>query len=185
MEQGEKMSINNEETETMQPKMQILKDFGSKRTPYGVASGGVIYLDTSDINCVARYSEKLDDIDDVYETYKKLEAQVISLQNETGGIKEDISKQEIQKCTSYMLELDVKMKAIIDYIFDSDICSVAFGNASILSPQDGRIKYEVVIDRLFGLFDDAIAQEAKRSRRRQQNAIDKYKGHPANRTGKK
>lgn len=145
----------------MGDQMKVLS-FGVKKTPFELANGNVIYLDTSDVNCVARYAQKLDEMKCMQEKYAEMKV----LSENCGA-----DEKRIAEIAAAMTELDTMMKSAIDYVFDADICDKAFGKSSILISESGRTRAETVFTVLLSLYEDAIDNELAKSNERQSAAF--------------
>ena len=70
--------------------------------------------------------------------------------------------------------IDNGMREQINYIFDSDVCSVCADNGSMYDLINGEFRYEVIITALSKLYEDNIAKESKKVQARIKKHTAKY-----------
>lgn len=138
----------------------IKLDIGVAKQGYSTKSGGVFYLDTTDTNVVARFSEKYSEIQKLAEEYGKLS------ESREGEKDETVIKDVGEK----MRELDDRVKAAVDYIFDDGVSAAIWGKSAAVLSLDN------VFDVLLGLYTKDISKAVAASKKRINRAIpDQYK----------
>ncbi len=98
-----------------------------------------------------------------------------NIQNEIEKRQNELSKIERvdrEKTTSMLSDLDKFIRNKIDYLFDSDVSNIVFGNTSCLSTLNGVPLYERFIDAVLPILEKNIKTEMKKSNTR----IEKYAG---------
>lgn len=123
----------------------------------------IIELNTSDINVVGRLNE----------AYKKL----IDMANNASTILDDIdtdSQDGIDKMVSTLRDIDVDMRKLIDYIFDSKISDICAPDGSMYDPFNGQFRFEHIIETLSGLYENNFDTEFKKMSTNVRKHTDKY-----------
>lgn len=134
---------------------------GRKRFRINGDDNMIISLDTSDFNIVTRLEKSYDELQELCsQAVKKL-----------SGAKEEA--ENFSETAEALSELNDKMKKIINYIFDSDVCSVCVGNAALYDiTETGELRFETIIMCLCGLYEDAIKKNSEKM-------IGRFKAHTA------
>lgn len=127
----------------------------------------ILELNTSDLSIVTRLSE----------TYPKLN----ELQSKIGNMSSDEEEDDdIEKSLAAMsvklTEIDQEMKALVDYIFDSNVSEVCVSSGSMYDPINGQFRYEHLITILTGLYEQNLAAEMRRVKARMKTHTAKYTG---------
>lgn len=112
----------------------------------------IIELDVSDLSIIDRLKTGLNELQD--ELSKILESK---------DIDEDILK-----------EIDSRMRASIDYIFDYPVSAVCAKNGTMYDMKDGKFRYEIILDGLTKLYANNINEEYKKFQSRIKKHTDKY-----------
>lgn len=73
-----------------------------------------------------------------------------------------------------MKEADLRMREYVDYIFDYPVSSVCARYGTMYDPKDGKFRYEIIIDKLVGLYTDRINSEYSKLQKRMAKHTDKY-----------
>lgn len=72
-------------------------------------------------------------------------------------------------------EADKAIRDILNEVFDYDVCSVCVGNqGSMFDLVDGEFTFEIILETLFGLYEDTITEESKKLQKRIKSHTDKY-----------
>lgn len=133
----------------------IKLDIGVNKQGYSTKSGGIFYLDTTDTNVVSRFSEKYAEIQKLAEEYSKLDE---SREGET-------EEKALQDIGAKMRELDDRVKAAVDYIFDDGVSLAVWGKSAAIMSIDS------VFDVLLGLYTKDISKAVAASKQRINRAI--------------
>lgn len=93
-------------------------------------------------------------------------------------------QQNIQKITGIDLdnenvskklnEIDKDMREVVDYIFDTNVSEVCCKNGTMFDLQDGRYRFESILEALTQLYSDTLNSEYRAMKRRVQQNADKY-----------
>ena len=71
-------------------------------------------------------------------------------------------------------QADQKMREYVDYIFDSPVSEVCARHGTMYDPQDGKFRYESIIDTLTSLYHNNINAEYKKIQARISKYTNKY-----------
>lgn len=136
----------------------IKLDIGVKKQGYSTNSGGVFYIDPTDVNVVTRFSEK-------YEELKKLATDYDTLAD-TGT---ESDEEAVKAAGAKLKELDERVKGIVDYVFDDGVSAAVWGKSAAVPSIDK------VLDTLFGLYSKEISKAAAGAKQRIRRAVpEKY-----------
>jgi len=111
-------------------------DFNTGLKPYIINGdeNNIIKINLSDLNIMKRIECILSKLEEMQERYK-----------------------EIDKLTTQQLsELDSEIRRQIDYAFDTDICSHAFGDMNVLSPINGKPLFMVFFEAFIPILKDDL-----------------------------
>jgi hypothetical protein len=117
----------------------------------------VIRVNVTDFNLLKRLEEAQDNIERELARYGDIEI------NPDGSS----ANEDTISLVAYM---DAYIKKQIDYIFDSDISSVVFGNSSCLSMSGGEMFFARFLDAIVPEIEAAVKEEQKASQKR----VSKY-----------
>ena len=139
---------------------------GVKKQKFRINGGGILELDTSDINIINRLKE----------VYPKLN----KLANEA-TLKVDIDdstsvEEQLDSMGDALKEIDDKMREYVDYIFDSNVSEICAPHGSMYAPHGGKFRFEHITETLGKLYGDKIDAEAKLLSKRLREHTDKYTG---------
>ena len=114
----------------------------------------VIRINTTDMKIIDRANEAKKNFNEIMKKY------------------EDIENQNLpdDKVFSLVSECDRDIREQINYIFGSDVCTAAFGNANCISPCGGQPLFMNFINAIIPLIEKDIAKEQKLSAKK----IEKY-----------
>lgn len=141
---------------------EIKLNIGTAKQAYSTNSGGVFYIDNTDVNVVTRFSEKFDELKNLAKDYDDLTE-----------VKDGQSDEEaIKRSGALLKEIDEKIKAIVDYVFDDGVSEAVWGKSSAVPTIDH------VFDTLFGLYTKEISKAAASAKQRISRAVPKkYQKH--------
>ena len=123
----------------------------------------IIELNISDFNIIQR-------IEKAYPKLEELEKQFLDFKDVPDTDDEEMLKSMSNKLST----IDNGMREQINYIFDSDVCSVCADNGSMYDLINGEFRYEVIITALSKLYEDNIAKESKKVQARIKKHTAKY-----------
>lgn len=132
----------------------------------------ILELNTSDLSVVTRLSE-------AYPKLNALQSKVTSLRTDIINVDEsdDNSIELLTQLGNGLKEVDSEMRALIDYIFDSNVCEVVSPFGSMYDPIGGSLRYEHIIEKLVALYSDTINAEATKTRKNMNKHTAKYVGN--------
>ena len=128
----------------------------------------VLELDTSDLSIVQRLAE----------AYPNLEALEADVHKITEGVeaKDETIAQDMNLMATRLKDADVKMRELVDYIFDSNVSEMCAPTGSMYDPIGGQLRYEHLISILIGLYEENLAAEMKRVQKRVKSHTAQYTG---------
>ena len=116
----------------------------------------VIKVNISDLNIVNRYQEASKKIEALAEKYK------------------NVSKPTSEQLT----EADAEVRAQLNYVFDSDVCTPAFGNTNCFSPvSNGMFLFEAFMEAFMPLVQQDMKATANASKIHIEDKTAKYTAH--------
>lgn len=136
----------------MATKLNFKKNLGVKEYCFADDETAIIRVNTRDPN--------------LYTRINKSKSKLLELANKYEGFKSD-SPDEIE---AMLEEYDTKVKAQIDYMFDSSVSEVAFGNSSAVAVYDGVPAFQSFLNALLPEIEKEIDKEQKKI----QKNVSKY-----------
>lgn len=121
-----------------------------------------IELNTGDTGISARFADAIPQINDWVD-------KVETLSFDTD------SEEESKAFAEGFREADKAIRDIVNHIFDYDVCGVCVGNeGTMFDLNNGEFTFEIIIETLFGLYEDTINAESKKLAKRIKSHTDKY-----------
>lgn len=71
-------------------------------------------------------------------------------------------------------EIDDEMRSIIDELFDANVSEVCAPTGTMYDMINGEFRYEIIIDAVLSLYNDAIKESAEKRRKLIQKHTDKF-----------
>lgn len=143
----------------------LIIDDGLKEFTINNDPGKVIRFNPADINLLDRFDKAYKSIE---EEQKKLEED-IELEVDGKPVEE---QEDYEQALEVIRRLNQFIKDQIDYIFDSEVSDVIFGNQSPMSTVKGRPFFERIFDAIEPILKKEITAERKASEKR----MSKYTG---------
>lgn len=109
----------------------------------------ILEIDVQDMSIMSRIKPAMKKINGVKSHWEEL--QKIDPDN--------ISDEEMDELQSALEESEKEMREGIDFLFNTNVCEVCLGNTSAFTPIDGKLKYEIIITTLSGLYEKTIKAE--------------------------
>lgn len=122
----------------------------------------VIALDLQDYNIVNRFVDLLPELNAIDAEY----AAAVQAKGE--------DPESLQAVIAATRDLEARICAAVDALFDADVCAVCAGGASLFTPVGDMLLYEVIISKLADLYDDAFSEAVKRRQARVSKHTAKY-----------
>lgn len=121
-----------------------------------------VELNLSDAGIVTRLSKAQNDI-----------AEQLKANDDKWKTLENASGEEV---TDLLNETEEKIRNLVDYIFDAPVSAAFLKNSSALSIYNGEYAYEILISKIFELYEKTIANDAKAMQKRikGRNTVQKY-----------
>lgn len=126
----------------------------------------VIVLDTADMGVLTRFREAAPQMDEIDAAFRRLAA-------ERAGDDAD-SPDKLAEMADALHTAEVRLAAIIDGIFNAEVCAPACGGVSLFTPSGGYLLYETIIYKLAGLYGDEMQRQAEMRRQRIAKHTGKY-----------
>ena len=123
----------------------------------------VIELDTADLSISGRLAE----------TYPKLVEYVKDAQTQVDKI-DEADEDALAKFANMLTDIDTKMRGLIDYIFDSPVSNKVAPSGTMYDPFDGSFRFEIIIDRLIGLYSNNLNEQFDKMKKKVSKHTDKY-----------
>ena len=130
----------------------------------------ILELNTSDLSVLGR-------IEDSYPKLIKLGNKASMLQI-TGESDERTLDEELElsNVTKVLKDIDIEMREILDYIFESNVSEICAPYGSLFDPINGEFRYEHIIDKLTSLYETNLNKEYELMKNRIKKHTDKYIG---------
>lgn len=131
-----------------------IKGIGKKRIRINGDDSKIIELNTSDSNILKRFTEGYSEF---LEWKDKYIAEMSTVDEKT-----DIKSIEYWKqIVATLKPIDEKMREIMNYIFNADVSSVCDG-AMYDIVEDGKMRFESILEALISLYEDTITNNYKK-----------------------
>lgn len=124
----------------------------------------ILELNTSDTTIIKRIPEaqkKLDKLADEAKSFTKEELN-------------DNSAEGLEKLSDKLDKIDSKMREVIDDLFKAPVSEVCADDGSMYDLFEGQLRFEYIIDKIIGLYEDNISNEYSKLRSRIQKHTSKY-----------
>lgn len=136
-----------------------------KRFRINKDDNAILELNTTDFGMLSRLEE----------SYKKLGELQRSMNDFSGTLESgDDSDEATFEAGKKFKEVDVKMRQLIDYIFDANVSELCAPFGSMMDPVDGKLRYEYIIDTITALYEDDLKKETQKIRHRMESHTAKY-----------
>lgn len=143
----------------------LIIDDGLKEFMINGDKNRVIRFNPADINLLERFDKAYKSIEEEQRRIEK------DIELKTNG-KPVEEQEDYEQALEVIRRLNQFIKDQIDYIFDSEVSDVIFGNQSPMSTVKGRPFFERVFDAIQPILEKEITAERKASEKR----ISKYTG---------
>ena len=132
------------------------KELQKKRFRLDRDNNRVIELNTSDISVISRLEQ----------IYPKMLKFVDEAQSSVG--------EDSDKALDAMMEINGKMKDLLDWAFDSKVADKACPEGTLFDPINGKFRFEYIMERLIGLYDTNFNNEFALLQKRMNKHTAKY-----------
>lgn len=119
----------------------------------------VLRLNLSDMNIMKRLRESYPKLDELTEEVQSMMTS------------EEITSDEVIDAFD---KINQQMKDIVDSIFDFPVSDMMCDGGSMYDIIGGQLRFEYIIDKLAGLYESTVAEEAKRLNARLAKHTNKY-----------
>ena len=132
------------------------KELQKKRFRLDRDNNRVIELNTSDISVISR-------LEQIYPKMLKFVEEAQSSVNE-----------DADKALDAMMDINGKMKELLDWAFDSKVADKACPEGTLFDPINGKFRFEYIMERLIGLYDTNFNNEFELLQKRMNKHTAKY-----------
>lgn len=113
-------------------------------------------------------------MDRLQNAYDKL----VSLANEYHMAEEEEASEdedaEVAKLIESLKNLDIKMRELIDYVFNANVSEVCVQDGTMADPVNGQFKFEYIIEKFLALYDKNFDMEFKKMSKSVSKHTNKY-----------
>lgn len=125
----------------------------------------ILELNVSDMGIVTRLKE----------SYPRLNSLMDEVADKFSEIPDDVTnEEELTKLSDAISAIDNKMRAEMDYIFNSNVSEICGSDGSMWDPIEGSFRYEHIIDKLTKLYENNLDKEYANIKRRVEDTAGKY-----------
>lgn len=136
-----------------------------KRFRFNGDNNRILELDTSDFSIINRLNK-------IYPKLNKLTQEAVNMipdDNEDTPVEESIAAM-----SDALTDIDNKMRAYLDELFDANVSEVCAPTGSMYDPFAGKFRFEHIIETLSSLYENNMSKEFATMRERVQKHTDKY-----------
>lgn len=136
-----------------------------KRFRFNGDNNRILELDTSDFSIIKRLNK-------IYPKLTKLTQEAVNMipdDNEDTPVEESIAAM-----SDALTDIDNKMRAYLDELFDANVSEVCAPTGSMYDPFAGKFRFEHIIETLSSLYENNMSKEFAAMRERVQKHTDKY-----------
>lgn len=103
---------------------------------------------------------------------------LVSLANEYHMAEEEESSEdedvEVAKLIESLKNLDIKMRELVDYVFNANVSEVCVQDGTMADPVNGQFKFEYIIEKFLALYDKNFDMEFKKMSKSVSKHTNKY-----------
>lgn len=144
---------------------------GSRRKRFRIDKDDnrILELDTTDLSIIDRFQKKYTEMVELIDSaFKNVSADAIT--KEDG----ELDTEYMDGVIGSISDVNIKMRKIIDQIFNSNVSEVCAPYGSMLDPINGKFRFEHIFDTLIPLYENDIDAEMKKMNARVQKHTSKY-----------
>lgn len=119
----------------------------------------ILRLNLTDMGVMGRLQDAYPKLDELVEEVKKVA-------NDEKASDEDVVKM--------FKIIDLKMREIVDSIFDFPVSDICCDGGSMYDPIGGQLRFEYIIDRISKLYQNSLNEEFKRMQAKVKTHTAKY-----------
>lgn len=128
----------------------------------------VLELNISDLNIFSRFTEG----------YPKLQQLLKDAQEQVNAISFSDSEEDdgssLTKIADVLTDIDKKMRAQLDYIFDSNVSEICAPSGNMFDPVNGEFRFEHIINVVAGLYTNGLSKELDSLKKKTAKHTSKY-----------
>ena len=103
---------------------------------------------------------------------------LVSLANEYHMAEEEEASEdedvEVAKLIESLKNLDIKMRELVDYVFNANVSEVCVQDGTMADPVNGQFKFEYIIEKFLALYDKNFDMEFKKMSKSVSKHTNKY-----------
>lgn len=144
---------------------------GSRRKRFRIDKDDnrILELDTTDLSIIDRFQKKYNEMIELIDNaFKNVSTDAVT--KEDG----EMDTEYIDSVIGSISDVNIKMREIIDQIFNSNVSEVCAPFGSMLDPINGKFRFEHIFDTLIPLYENDIDAEMKKMNARVQKHTSKY-----------
>ena len=133
-------------------------NFSTTKKKYAINGdeNNTIEIDVSDLNLIKRFEKATPKIDKLSEKFKNINEPTVEQLEEADG----------------------ELRELLNEVFESDVCTPAFGNVNCLSPvANGKFLFEAFVEALMSMIKQDIKATAQASKIHLEEKTSKYTAH--------
>ena len=123
----------------------------------------ILELNVSDMGIITRVNE-------IYPKLQKLAVEASKLTFD------DDDESTLNRAGTTIKEIDLKMRELIDELFDSNVSEICAPSGSMYDPFDGKFRFEHIIESLAELYSNNFSEQFKKMSANVNKHTAKYTG---------
>lgn len=129
----------------------------------------ILELDTTDLSIIDRFQKKYAEMMDVIDNaFNNMPDTAVQTEDD------EINAEYVDSFINSITDVNIKMREIIDQIFDSNVSEVCAPRGSMLDPINGKFRFEHIFDTLIPLYENDINVEMNKINSRVKKHTSKY-----------
>lgn len=131
----------------------------------------IIELNTSDVGMLTRFADIYPKLDALAAKGITVDAELEKLDKAEG---EEETEEALKSASESVKEIDKEMRNLIDELFDSNVSDICVPSGTMFDPFNGKLRYEYILEILFGYYTENISEEAKKMQKNVAKHTSKY-----------
>ena len=124
----------------------------------------VLSLNTSDLGIVSRLRDAYPKMSELTSKYAERKLDEVD------------DEESINQFADILQEMDLDMRGLVDYIFDSDVSKVCVPDGTMFDMFNGQFRYEIIIEEISKLYESNLSMEYRKMKARVDAKANKYIG---------
>ena len=131
----------------------------------------IVEINTSDMNVMGRLQSAYDQLIGLVNEYNTVKLSEEDSDEENSADRRD---EEIKDLIEKLTDIDLKMRNLVDFIFDANISEVCVDGGTMADPFNGQFRFEWIIEKFLALYDENFTKEFKKMSSNVQKHTGKY-----------